>query len=272
MEGGKMNDVVIEKNRDRLERETWTRAGPVVARIPDEEILALEERAMATVGDPSPMGLWAFATGIWIVGTIFGGAIKAAPETVAAAQAAVSTALPGGHLVPVAGALYDPFTAVVPVLLIFAGVAQFIAGLFAFRRASPLLGTVFCCFGAFGVTIATGFLLQASGALPVPISGSAQVLLGFLLESFAFISLALMVAALGVNMALVGMLFCFGIGCGLAGIPDLAAVQGGGWVVIGNIGGWFMVASALFAYYLGMALVVNSSWKRAALPIGGKAC
>ena len=62
-----MNTVVIEKNRERLERETWTKAGPVVTRMPDDEVLALEERTMATVGDPSPMGLWAFATGTWIV-------------------------------------------------------------------------------------------------------------------------------------------------------------------------------------------------------------
>jgi len=39
---------------------------------------------------------------------------------------------------------------------------------------------------------------------------------------------------------------------------------------IGNIGGWFLVASAFFAYYTGMALVVNSSWKRTIFPIGGE--
>ncbi len=51
-----MNEVVIEKNREGLERETWTKAGPVVTRMPDDEILALEERAMATVGDPRRWG------------------------------------------------------------------------------------------------------------------------------------------------------------------------------------------------------------------------
>ncbi|MGH6890595.1 MAG: GPR1/FUN34/YaaH family transporter, partial [Rhizomicrobium sp.] len=45
-------------------------------------------------------------------------------------------------------------TATIPVLLIFAGLAQFIAGLFAFRRANVLAATAFCSFGAFNVVTA----------------------------------------------------------------------------------------------------------------------
>jgi succinate-acetate transporter protein len=255
-----VDDVVVERNRERLERETWTRAGPVVARIPDDEILALEERAMATVGDPSPMGLWAFATGAWIVGTVIGGAFGGPPA--AAAQAGAAATAPA----------FSTYFAVVPVLLFFAGIAQFIAGLFAYRRASPLTATAFCCFGAFGVSAAFGFLLQALGILPTPITGSSQILLGFLYESFGFIAFALAWAAMGVNTATVLWLATLCVGFVLAGIPNLAAVQSGGWMVIGNIGGWFMVVSAAFAYYLGMALIVNSCSRRVVMQIGGKPC
>jgi succinate-acetate transporter protein len=255
-----MDDVLIDKNHGLLERETWTRAGPVVARIPDDEILALEERAMATVGDPSPMGLWAFATGTWIIGTVIGGAFGAPAAASAQAGAAVTP-----HA-------FSTFFAVVPVLLCFTGVAQFIAGLFAYRRTSPLMATAFCCFGAFGVSAAFGFLLQAWGILPTPIGGSSQVLLGFLLESFGFIAFALAMAATGVNTTTFLWLGTLCVGFVLAGIPNLAAVQTGGWMVIGNIGGWFMVASAAFAYYLGMALIVNSCSRRVVMRIGGKAC
>jgi len=265
-----MDDLVTERNRERLERETWTKSGPIITRMPDEEVLALEERAMATVGDPSALGLWGFATGTWILGTIIGGAIHIAPAEVAAAKAAITAAVPGQVIA--ATPVYSPFLAVVPVLLIFGGIAQFIAGLFAYRRASPLLATVFCCFGAFNVTAAVVFLLQATGGLPMPLSGSTEVLFGFLLESFGFIALALGFAAMRNNLTLVAMLFVLAIGYILAGIPDLAAVQGGGWVVIGNIGGWFLVGSAVIAYYLGAAMVVNSSRHGPVLPIGGKAC
>ena len=271
-----MDEVVIEKNRDRLERETWTKAGPVVTRMPDDEVLALEERAMATVGDPSTMGLWAFATGTWIIGTVIGGAFGAPAAATAqaggtAAAAAVAATVPG-QLIPLGTTVFSPFSAVVPVLLFFTGIAQFIAGLFAYRRASPLMATAFCCFGAFAVSAAFAFLMQAWGYLPTPMSGHAQVLLGFLYESFGFIAFALALAAMGINTATVGWLGTLCVGFALAGIPNLAAVQTGGWMVIGNIGGWFMVASAAFAYYLGMALIVNSSSRRVVMPIGGKAC
>jgi succinate-acetate transporter protein len=112
--------------------------------------------------------------------------------------------------------------------------------------------------------------MQSWGYLPTPMSGSDQILLGFLYESFGFIAFALTIAAMGMNTAAIGWLGLLFIGFVLAGIPNLAAAQNGGWVVVGNIGGWFMVASAAFAYYLGMALVVNSCSLRPVMRIGGK--
>lgn len=47
-------------------RETWTKSGPVVSCLPQDEIEVLEERATATIADPAPLGLWGFATGTWI--------------------------------------------------------------------------------------------------------------------------------------------------------------------------------------------------------------
>jgi succinate-acetate transporter protein len=238
--------------------------------MPDDEVLALEERAMASTGDSSPLGLWAYATGTWIVGTVIGGAFgapfggasgatAASPPVAAAAAHTVVATVPAGTI---------HFIAAVPILLIFGGVAQFIAGLFSYRRASSLLATAFTCYGAFAVLAATAFLLMSGGALPI--SGGSLVIWGFLLESFAFISFALCLAAIGTNLALVLMLGFVAIGFALAGIPNLAGMTTGGWVIIGNIGGWFMVASAACAYFLGMAILVNSSWKRSAIGFGGR--
>jgi succinate-acetate transporter protein len=223
------------------EHESWTRSGPVNSHLEEQEIEQLEERSVATIADPGTLGLWGFATGTWIVGTVFAGWFP---------QAA--------------------FTATVPVLLVFAGIVQFIAGLYAFRRANVLAATAFCAFGAFSVTIALMFALQAGGA--VPTAGYSAVLSGFLLESFGFIALALMVAALRMNAALVAILGLLAVGYALSGIPNLAnAVGQPGWSIVSTIGGCFLIASALCAYYAGMALVVNSTWKRSILPLGGKA-
>ncbi len=39
-------------------RESWTKGGPVVSHLEGSEITALKGRAVATIADPSPLGLW----------------------------------------------------------------------------------------------------------------------------------------------------------------------------------------------------------------------
>ena len=233
-----MVDVpTMERIRERQERATWTTAGPVITRMPDDEVLALEERAMASIGDPSPLGLWAFATGTWIAGTVIGGAFgHPFGDVVAAANAVHSVTGPAPvqvGLIPAPGHLM----ALVPILLIFGGVAQFIAGLFSYRRASSLMATAFTCYGAFAFLAATSFLLMARGTLPI--TGGSLVIWGFLLESFGFISFALCMAALGTNLALVGMLGAICIGFVLAGIPNLVGVTS--WRLGSHRGDWRLV-------------------------------
>ncbi len=219
---------------------SWTKAGPVVSRLPDDEIQVLEERAVATVADASTLGLFGFATGTWMIATVMGGLLPA-----------------------------DGLAGSAPVLLIFAGLAQFIAGLFAYRRAHALAGTAFCCFGAFNVTIAMTFLFQ--GAALVPTTPAASLLLGFLLISFGFIALALAAAALRVNAALVAVFGLLCVGYVLTGIPHLSApAPTGGPGIVALIGSCFLLASALCAYYAGAALIVNSTWNRTVLPLGGE--
>ncbi len=221
-------------------RNNWTKGGPVVSHLDRDEISMLEERASATIADPATLGLWGFATGTWIAGTVIAGMFP---------QSAM--------------------TAVIPVLLVFAGIGQFIAGLYAFRRTNVLAATAFCSFGAFNVTAAFFFALQAANTIGT--TGAPMVLMGFLLELFGFIAFALTIAALRTNAALVIVLGTLAVGYVLSGIPDVAGAAGTpGWSVVQSIGGWFLIASAFFAYYTGMALVVNSTWNRTVLPIGGE--
>lgn len=119
-----------------------------------------------------------------------------------------------------AGAL----TTTIPVLLVFAGLARFIAGLFAFRRANGLAATAFCSFGSFNVLIALFFIIQARGMLTA--TGDPMVLQGFVLLSFGFIALALTVAALPTNAMLVITLGLLAVGYILTGIPALASASG----------------------------------------------
>jgi uncharacterized protein len=222
-----------------LRHENWTKSGPVVSRLPGEEIESLEERAAATVADPTPLGLWGFATGTWVIGTVLAGVFPA-----------------------------SALTATIPVLVVFAGLAQFIAGLFAYRRASVLAATAFCSFGSFNLLTAALLAMQARGI--VSTSGDPMVLQGFVLISFGFIAFALTLAALPTNAGIVITLGLLAVGYTLSGIPDLTGAVANGTNLIRALGGWFLVGSAFFAYYTGAALVVNSTWGRTVLPIGGE--
>jgi succinate-acetate transporter protein len=198
----------------------------------DREIAALESHAEASVADPAPLGLWALATGTWILGF-----------TIAAFPSAA-------------------LSANTPVLLLFAGVAQFIAGLYAFRRANVLLATAFCSFGAFYAVLALFFSMAWGPA------DNARVIQGLVFESFAFIAAALALAAMSSNTVLFAALAGLTIGYALIGIPALANTD---WNTVSSIGGWFLCAAAVASYYGGAAMVINSLRGQPVWPTGGEA-
>ena len=162
-----------------------------------------------------PLGLWGLATGTC---TVFAGVFPASATG-----------------------------ATIPVLLAFSGIAQFIAGLYAFRRTNVLDSTAFCAFGAFNVLTAGLFAMQLRGALPA--GGDPMVLQGFVLLSFGFISLALTLAAMPTNLGLVATLRLRTVGYTLTGIVALYGTTAIGQHLLGDIGGWFLVGSALVAFY-----------------------
>ena len=220
---------------------TWTRGGPVVSHLPSERLQAIEHTAMSSVAEPATLGLWAFATGTWIAGLVIAGVYKP-PVMLAAA----------------------------PTLLIFAGLTQFIAGLFAFRRANTLAGTAFTSFGSFNVITAFALLLQ--GIHLVPMSGDPNVFQGYLLISFGFIAFALTLAAIRTNLALTLVLLTLGAGYTLTGIGFETGNVTSATVFneIAHIGGYLLIASAGLAYYTGLAMVCNATFQRALLPLGGE--
>lgn len=221
-------------------RESWTKSGPVVSHLQDE-IEFLEERATATIAAPAPLGLWDFATWTWITGTVIAGMFP-------------PTAL----------------TATIPVLLIFAGFTQFIAGLFAFRRANVLSATAFCSFGAFNVLTAP--VVRHAGDRQADHHWRSGDPAGLRAGIVCLHRAALTLAALRTNAALILTLALLTAGYALAGIANVTdSVGSGTFGLIGNIGGWVLVASAFFAYYTGMAVVVNSSWNGTVFPVGGEA-
>ena len=227
---------IVEKH------EAWTSAGPVLSHISDSDISVFRERAVITTASPSTVGWWAFATGTWMSATVLGGFLGWADSLSAA-----------------------------PTVLLFAGMTQFIAGLYGFRRASVLHATIFCSFGTLNNALGLMFFLQVTGA--VKQGTGAPEMIGFLLESFAFIALALAWASLRRNALMFGVLAFICAGYAIVGVSQFMA-QGSpagvtGLGVIAAAGAALMFASSFLAYYLGTAMLVNSTWNRSVLPIPG---
>jgi succinate-acetate transporter protein len=216
-------------------RELWTKAGPIVSALPPGEVLTLQERVEASVGEPGAMGLFGFAVGTLLISI---------PITGRLPQAATSAALPA--------------------VLVFAGIAQFIAGLVAYRKGITFAATAFCCYGANNTLIATYFLFRATGLISG--TGADAILLGIELFCFAYISLVLAVAAAKVNFEFVLILVALIPGFGLAAVPQVGGPAG-----FGHLGGWFLVASAALAFYGASALVLNSAYQRTVLPLLSRA-
>lgn len=211
----------------------WTPTGLVeTTQVTPANVRQLEEQMEASHADAAPMGLFGFA-----VGTLL-------------ASIVVAGWYPSGT-----------FVATIPALIIFAGVAQFIAGLLSFNRGSTFGGTVFCSYGAGNVLLATFLWMQHLGFIPVVAANTAMM--GIALFCFAYISAMLCFAALRANAAYALTLFALIPGYALAAVPMV-----GGGATVGHIGGWFLAAAAVFAFYSGGAVVVNSNWKSEVLPIG----
>lgn len=159
------------------------------------------------MAEPAPLGLLGFATGTIAIGYVLSG------FTPATASAQVATA---------------------SVLLIFAGITQLLAGMWAFRKGNTFAATAFGAYGANNMVVAVFFLMTAIGVFAK--NFSTNVVLSIELFCFAYISLMLTAAA-----------------------------------VIGHIGGYFLILSALLAFYAGSALVINAVHGRTVLPLFGQA-
>lgn len=214
-------------------REVWTKAGPIETTTADElELRHAEEVHKAAIGDPTPMGIFGFATGTLVIGFVMAGITPI-------------TSLP----------------AVIPSVFIFAGIAQFIAALYAFSRGNTFAGTVMGSFGANNVLVSTFIWMQHTGFIGK--GAPENELLGVGLCCLGYIALALTIAALPLNASYAGLIAALIPGYALPGIHFLGL--GGHGNTIMHWGGYFLLLSALWAFYAGAALVINSTHQREVL-------
>jgi succinate-acetate transporter protein len=213
--------------------ERWTPAGPIRSILPPEALAQEEARAAASVADAASLGLFGFAAATFTLSAVYAGWFPPASTLVAA--------LP---------------------LIIFGGIMQFLAGMWAFRKGDIFATATFGSIGAFYVTY--GFYLVLMKAGLITGAGALAGVMGIFLICLGLITALLMVAGLWKNLALVATLCFITIAYVLLGIGMIASSS----AMMMHVGGWAGLVAALCAFYTGGAMVVNSLAMRQILPLG----
>ncbi len=236
--------------RERMEEpvhpheERWTVSGPIRPVAPEERIQELELNAHATVADAAPLGLAAFAATTFTVGSAFAGW-----------QQIIS--------VPGAAQVAAGFISTIPLLIIFGGIAQFVAAMWAFRKGSTFWATFLGVFGSLYATLGLSIILVGATFLPATALVGPDVAAGIAVAMFAFIAAYLTWAAMGESSVMVWVTAFLTASLALL---SAAFFIGGGATFVFWAAGYSAIASALGAFYASAAIVINSTMQREVLP------
>lgn len=135
--------------------------------------------------------------------------------------------------------------------------------MWAYRARDAVATVMHGMWGAFWIAYGLYNLLIAVGVLPLVANATAAGAFGFWFVVLAAITLMNAIAAAAENIVLTGVLVMLAAGSTLLAIALL-----GGLPVVQAIAAYLLIISALLAWYLASAMMVETSFKRAVLPIG----
>ena len=144
----------------------------------------------------------------------------------------------------------------------FGGVAQFLAGMWAYKARDAIATLAHGTWGAFWMAYLILNILVGTKVVTQPTPWFHNPELGFWFFALAITTGIAMLAALGESAGLFSVLGTLAAGSGiLAG----ALIYGSHmWV---KVAGWVLVFSAGFAWYTVMAMVLAASFGRTILPL-----
>jgi succinate-acetate transporter protein len=152
------------------------------------------------------------------------------------------------------------FLYLAPFCAIFGGVAQFTAGMWAYRVRDGLATAIHGMWGAFWIAFGILNWGFASGALHHPTG--AFPAFGFWFIALAAITFMGAIAAFAENLGLVSVLATLAAGSGCAAAGQIINSTG-----FNVAAGWLFVASAILAWYTASALMLEGSFGRPILPV-----
>lgn len=150
-----------------------------------------------------------------------------------------------------------------PFALTAGGLAQFLAGMWAYRARDAVATGIHGIWGAFWIGYGLYYLLIAVGVLPSTANPIASGAYGFWFIVLAAITWMGALAAATDNVALTATLVFLAAGSTLLAVALL-----GDYPVVQVIGGYVLILSAIVAWYLASAMMVQATFKRVVLPIG----
>ena len=151
-----------------------------------------------------------------------------------------------------------------PFALTFGGIAQFLAGMWAYRARDGLATAMHGMWGMFWIGYGIYHLLIALAVLPGtsadPVAASA---FGFWFVVLAAITWVGTAAATAENTGLTLVLGTLAAGSTLLAIALIADLP-----LVETIGAYVLIVSAVLAWYVASAMMLEGMFKRVVLPIG----
>jgi uncharacterized protein len=200
--------------------------------------------AQPPAADPAPLGLSAFALTTFVFSLVNAGIIQQGEDP---AQQIVNLFL--------------------PLALFYGGLAQLIAGLFEFRTGNTFALTGFVSYGAFWISLAVLNLMARQGVIAETRLAEAQ---GWFFLGWAIFTAIMLIATFGLNVGLMVTFVLLLLTFILLTIGDLAGgpPAGGLGLLLAQLGGYVGILTAIAAWYVAAADVINDTLGREILPLG----
>jgi uncharacterized protein len=187
----------------------------------------------------------------------------AAPSVLGLFGFAAATFMVALHLTGVYGGVKTDGT-LWPFCALFGGVAQFAAGMWAFRVRDTIATAMHGMWGSFWIAFGILNLLIMWGKIPLHAAGSvSDPAFAMWFYTLAAITAAGAFAAIAESVGLFTVLGLLATGSALLAVG--LSVGGVGWV---KVAGWVLVASAIAAWYVATSIMLLASSGRVILPLG----
>lgn len=188
----------------------------------------------------------------------------AAPSVLGLYGFAASTFMVAAHLAGWFGNATTTPLVLAPFVFAFGGIAQLLAGMWAYRARDVLATGIHGAWGSFWIAYGIYHLMIAVDVVPgTATSPVAATAFGYWFIGLAAITWVGAFAAMAENFSIALVLFSLAGGTTLLAIGLI-----GGVPLIETIAGYVLIVSAILAWYAASAMVLEGTFKRVVLPMG----